>query len=389
MPTPEETRVGKKRQRIDGCCRETGTAIRISSIATRSELNSSRMNKCSQLELLQNEILFMIISFLTDDKFSLVRAVFGSLGLASKSCQRACASFVHNTPLKNVLVPILHETTSTAMILNWILQNQIKIKELEFIFHPTDTFGTIGFNTIRQIVTVCDLKKLKSFTIFGLIAASKSDYEIKFIRNGLVTGFPLSLMDEWYQTHAAITQQCAALEVMKIYITKETFHRPILSKFADSLIDLQLGIFSVNNQVSGHGVNSDNQFEEISEAIEQMPNLKHLHLWDVANASCIHTRKSIIIRSETLRTLKLHFLFLKACICSSLCRLHCTHESLLEIEGNTNEFTNDGNSIFTAGASGIRLVGVDVPKSCVVEIDMGPNEEDSDLEDRIMIVPPY
>ena len=364
----------------------------IPNVADNNESQSETSLHVHVLEGLQNEIMFMILSFLTDDSLKMLgKEVLPSFGLASRSCHRVCIGFVQNTPMTDIEIH-QDEQRQTIMIYHWLVQKKVKIRDFTF-YLEIKTVSTIGLNIIQQVAMSCDLTKLMSLEIKGLRTIPTSLSEKVFIKNGLELGMPFSVMDEWYPVHAAITEKSAALEFMEIFITKETFYRPILSKFAGSLMDLRLGIFSVCNQVKGNANGSNNQFQEISEAIENMPNLKDLHLWDMADESFIHSKKSIIIQSESLRTLKLDFLFLEACVCPSLYRLHCADVSLLNIDGNIEDFTvrdyTYGCCTFKAGVKSIKMVGIDVPDNCEIKIEVDPDEDPADFGymDQLMMLP--
>jgi len=265
------------------------------------------------------------------------------------------------------------------VLYHWLVKNNVKIHQ---VYICINTVNTIGLNFIKGILMACNLTDLKMLTIVGPRIVPKSDIEKKFIERNLAMGLPSSLMDDWYPIHHVIVENANDIEHLDVPITKETFHRPILTKFAHSLKRLSLGIFSVSYRANG-SVSNNNQYEEITEAIENMPNLEHLSLKDVADEHSFHSKKSIMIRSESLQLIILNFILLEACTCPSLNVLCCGDESLINIEGDVRRFYNpsSGDCSFKAGVGAINMIGIHVPDNCKVVFPMDHNEE-LDSEDE-------
>ena len=180
------------------------------------------------------------------------------------------------------------------------------------------------------------------------------------------------MLDDCYALYSAIAEKAKGIVLMDFIITKEIFHRPILSKFSNALKQLDLRIHSLSTNSSPH-------LEEICEMISEMPNLESLVLESArpSNKLEVAVPSDIVnIRSESLQVLDPGNFTLQTCICPSLTNLFWRDESNLIIEGNVEDHhkINDSDCYeFEAGKSGVKLSGIRVPKDCTIRIAADPN----------------
>ena len=398
----------KKRRRMENC----------SSSADISEIPPL-------LENLQNEMLFSIISFLHDgdvdnganaENFTFFwKGLVSSFGLASKRCYELCIHFVQRTPMSVSLAMNMMHTHAELGIQEirfwmWLIQTRVKIGHLRLKWSQTLTHtGTIALSLVRKLAMSCDFTDLRTLRILNGTNANvnskweriKSKDERRLILNGIAAGLHSSLLDDYYALYSAIAENAKGIEVMELIITKEIFHRPILSNFSNSLKVLKLYIHSLTSTTPDqhHLCNCSSpcpHLEEICDMISEMPNLKRLVLESAVNVnvdadvSMPADNITICIRSEPLEQLEPGNFDLESCVCPSLVDLFCRHESSLTMRGDLEDnhevvYDSCRGDIykFAAGKSGVKLIGIEVPEDCIIRIAADPNwsDDSSDYDD--------
>ncbi len=313
------------------------------------------------IEELHSDILYMIIFRLAGDSLDDLGAVLRSFGLASKSCHRACLGFAQNKPTDMTsAIMKLHTKPCLYNFYNWLIKNKVKLSVLFTI-----CTSTIEFNIYHQIALECDLSELHGFIIRDKRYERKRRHEKILIQRSVEAGFPFQIFDEGHSLQVAMTENAASIRILGITIYKESFHQPILSKFAFSLLSLDLKISAMYDKKDSGG--NHNYLQDMCKAIENMPHLSSLQLYDMCTKG-----HSINIRSKSLQTLISGNFFLSSCVCPSLELLHLEDECFVDLEGDIEEYINSAEdmSTFQAGVENIKMADIDVPETCEIRISI-------------------
>ena len=126
-----------------------------------------------------------------------------------------------------------------------LAETRVKVRELSLEWFPT---STMALTLVQQLVISCDFNDLRTLRVKNnnIIMWERTKDEKRLVLNGIAAGLPSSMLDDCYALYSAIAEKAKGIVLMDFIITKEIFHRPILSKFSNALKQLDLRIHSLS-----------------------------------------------------------------------------------------------------------------------------------------------
>lgn len=326
-------------------------------------------------EELQDGILFHILSFtFSASEYNVFISAFAN---SSKCCLRTCLGYMQTYPIAvsaDVRL-ICHDDASISKVplkIAWMNRYRVKIGRFTCIHHITP----LSYNMAKHTIESCNFDNLTDLHIHRhhhQLTEFLRDFEV------LSKNFPISIFDENYQIHDALVRkigQAGQLEILRVQIFAEAYHRPILSTFASSLKMLVLTVmrFTRCNKIYKTAT------EDISTAIENMPRLETLHIMGYGT----EYEEKIEIKSKSVETLILgcgcpHISFvdcpkLKDLTCHDGRNANLSDEDILDINSN-------GQIQFPFSGNNSRLtVKALIPANCLINVYFDQDEEWNDQD---------
>lgn len=321
-------------------------------------------------EELQDGILYHILSFtFSASKYNVFIRTFAN---ASKCCLRTCLGYMQTYPIAvsaDVRL-ICHDDVSISKVplkIAWMSRYRVNIGRFTCLHHITP----LSCNMAKHAIDSCNFDNLTDLHIHRhhhQLTELLRDFEV------LSKNFPLSIFDQNYQIHDALVRkigQAGQLEILRVHIFAEAYHRPILSTFASSLKMLVLTVMRFTHCDKMYQTAT----EDISTAIENMPHLETLHIMGYGTE---HEEK-IEIKSKSLKTLVL------GCGCPHISFIDCPKLKYFTCHDGRNANLSDddildinshGQYQFPFSENNSRLtVKALIPANCLITVMFDPDEE--------------
>jgi len=328
---------------------------------------------------ISDEIWFNIYSFMYNRSFNVdetatsysdagITRLFRNLVYVSPDVYHSLLRYVRHAPLK-VYGDLYFSTIVTAAFerIAWLCKHKVKLGE-----YKIGSYGTNAFTFVKYILMSCDITQLEACHLdlrdwYGAVAGSLA----------VRAGIPSHVVQEYYNVMTTaefqrffveyVPARAISLKRMKINVKIAGLHLPLLMNLSDSLEELELCIFAVE----------DCTCEDLSRAIGQLSKLKKLKVYALFKGS-------FRIYSSSLEEIDVidcwNGFFIDKCVCPSLKMFKCAHTH--KVNGNTlsngirpvvpfsKEERKDmeAKKVVTMAAGSRTFIGMTVPETCIVRI---------------------
>jgi len=327
-----------------------------------------------------DEIWFNIYSFMYNRSFSAddtdhysdagIYHLFRNLAYVSPDVYHSLLRYVRHTPLK-VYGDLFFSTIAKEVFerIAWLCKHKVKIGE-----YKIGSYGTNEFTFIKYILTSCDITQLEACHLdlrvwHGAIAESFAapvpaaipSHAFQECSNVMTTAEFQRFFAEY------VLARAISLKRMKIDVKIAGLHLPLLMNLSDSLEELELRIFAVDDCIC----------EDLSRAIGQLSKLKKLKVYALFKGSC-HIYSSSLEEIDVIDCW--NGFFIDKCHCPSLKMFKCTHTHKVNGSALSNgirpvvPFSEEerkdmeAKKVVTMTAGSRTFIGMKVPETCMVSI---------------------